>query len=70
MKQVLLFEDQNKLQTSRKNLENSRLIVSKFVTGSREYDIKLGNISRYCSPVRNQKIFLQNVFEPIVDTKK
>ena len=70
MKQVLLFEDQNKLQTSRKNLENSRLIVSKFVTGSREYDIKLENISRYCSPVINQILLLQNVFEPIVDTKK
>ena len=36
----LLFEDQNKRQTSRKNLENSRLAVSKFVSGSREYDKK------------------------------
>ena len=66
----LLFDDQNKWQTSRKFVENSRLVVSKFVTGSREYDIKLGNILRYCSPVINQILFLQNLFEPIVDTKK
>ena len=50
----LAFEDQNKRQTSRKILENSRLAVSKFVSGSHEYDKKLWNISRYCSPVRNQ----------------
>ena len=63
----LLFETTNLW----KNLENSGLVVSKFVIiGFREYDIKFGNILRYCSPVINQMLFLQNIFEPIVDTKK
>ena len=50
---------------------HTTVVVSKFVIiWFREYDIKFGNILRYCSPVINQMLFLQNIFEPIVDTKK